>query len=435
MLASSNERLFEQRSRQVPKGPYNVTPLFIKEAKGALVIDVEGKEYIDFAGGIGVCNVGHCPDEVVTAIKDQAEKFIHSAFHLMMYQPYIELAGRLNQATPGNFEKKTMFVNSGAEAVENAVKAARSYTKKSGIICFEHAFHGRTLLALTLTSKVNPYKLGFGPFAPEVYRVPFAYCYRCSFELEYPSCGIRCADYLKDVFHTYVSPQNIAALVVEPILGEGGFIIPPKEFFPRIKKICQESGIVFIADEIQTGFGRTGKMFAMEHFEIAPDIVVTAKSLSGGMPLGGITGKLEIMDSAQVGGLGGTFGGNPLACRAALAVFEIMEKHDLISKARRIGRMILERFKKMQEKYDLIGDTRGLGAMVAMELVKDRTTKEPAREETKLIIRKCYENGLILMPAGTYDNVIRTLMPLVITEEQLQDGLSILERVLKDISS
>lgn len=435
MLVNSNEQLFEQRSRQVPKGPYNVTPLFIKEAKGALIIDVEGKEYIDFAGGIGVCNVGHCSDEVVAAIKDQAEKFIHSAFHLMMYQSYIELAGRLNQATPGNFAKKSMFVNSGAEAVENAVKAARSYTKKSGIICFEHAFHGRTLLAVTLTSKVNPYKLGFGPFAPEVYRIPFAYCYRCSFQLEYPSCGIRCADYLKDIFHTHISPQNIAALVVEPILGEGGFVIPPKEFLPKIRKICQDNGIVFIADEIQTGFGRTGKMFAMEHSDIAADIVVTAKSLSAGMPLGGITGKLEIMDSAQVGGLGGTFGGNPLACRAALAVFEIMEKYDLISKARRIGTIILQRFKEMQEKYDLIGDTRGLGAMVAMELVKDRTTKEPAKEETELITKKCYEHGLIIMPAGTYGNVIRILTPLVITEEQLQDGLSILERVLKDVAS
>jgi len=435
MLHTSNEWLFKQRCQEVPRAPYNVTPLFIDKAKGALVIDVQGKEYIDFGGGIGACNVGHCAEEVVAAIKDQAEKFIHSAFHLIMYEPYIELARRLNKATPGNFEKKTMFVNSGAEGVENAVKIARSYAKRGGIVCFEHAFHGRTLLALTLTSKVNPFKLGFGPFVPEIYRIPFAYCYRCSFGLEYPSCEIRCADYLKDIFSTYVSPENIAALIVEPVLGEGGFIVPPKEFLLRIKKICEDNGIVFIADEIQTGFGRTGKMFAMEHFEIAPDIIITGKSLSGGMPLSGITGKKEIMDSPQVGGLGGTFGGNPLACRAALAVFEIMERYDLISKANKLGMIVLEKFEKMQEECSLIGEVRGLGAMVAMELVRDRKTKEPATEETKLIIKKCYEKGLILMPAGTYNNVIRTLMPLVITEEQLQDGLSILEKVLKDVAS
>ena len=430
----TNQSLLKERNRHVARGSSYATPLFISEAKGALIKDVEGKEYIDFAGGISVVNVGHCPDEVVQAIKDQAEKYLHTCFMVVMYEPYVALAKRLNQITPGRFEKKTVFFNSGAEGVENAIKIARSYTKREAVICFENAFHGRTLFTLSLTSKVKPYKFGFGPFFPEVYRIPYAYCYRCSFGMSYPSCEIRCADYLKEVFHTHVTAENVAALVAEPVLGEGGFVVPPKEFFPKLKKICEDEGIVFIADEIQTGFGRTGKMFAMEHFDVEPDIVVTAKSIAAGLPLSAVTGKSEVMDAPQVGGLGGTFGGNPVACRAGLAVLDIIEEKNLISRAQEIGEKIFQRFKQMQEKYPVIGDVRGLGAMVAMELVKDRETKEPAEEETKLVIKKCYENGLILLKAGTYNNIVRTLVPLVITDDQLEEGLSILEKAIQEIS-
>jgi len=434
MLAQqTNQELFEERQKHIPRGPFNVTSLFVSEAKGATLKDVEGKRYIDFAGGIGVENVGHCAEEVISAIKDQAEKYIHTCFHVVMYESYLALAKKLNEATPGDFEKKSMFANSGAEAVENAIKIARYYTKRDAVICFEDAFHGRTLLTMSLTSKIKPYKFGFGPSAPEVYRVPYAYCYRCPFKEKYPSCNLKCAEHLREFFHTYVPAENVTALIVEPVLGEGGFVIPPKEFLPRLKEICEENGILFIADEIQTGFGRTGKMFAVEHFNVEPDIITTAKSLAAGLPLSGITGRAEIMDAPHIGGLGGTFGGNPLACRAGLAVFDIFEKKDLLSRAQKIGKKVLQKFKEMQEKCSLIGDVRGLGAMVAMELVKDRKTKEPAKEETNLLVKKCYEKGLILISAGTYDNIIRTLMPLVISDDELEEGLSILEEGVREV--
>lgn len=433
-LKKTNRNLLEERNKHIPRGAFYLTPLFVSKTKGALIKDVEGKEYIDFGGGIGVVNVGHCADEVVAAIKDQAEKYIHTCFMVVMYEPYVALATRLNEISSGNFEKKSLFFNSGAEGVENAIKIARSYTKRDAIICFEDAFHGRTLFTLSLTSKVKPYKFGFGPFFPEIYRIPYAYCYRCSFGMTYPSCEIRCADYLKEIFHTHVPAENVAALLVEPVLGEGGFVVPPKEFFPKLKKVCEDNGIVFIADEIQTGFGRTGKMFAMEHFGVEPDILVTAKSLAAGMPLSGVTGRSEMMDAPQVGGLGGTFGGNPIACRAALAVLDIIREKNLISRAQEIGEKTFQRFKQMQEKYPIIGDVRGLGAMVAMEMVRNRKTKEPAQDETKLLIKKCYENGLIVLKAGTYNNIIRILMPLVITDDQLEEGLSILEKAIQDIN-
>lgn len=429
----TNQELFEERQKYIPRGPFNVTPLFVSEAKGATLKDVEGKRYIDFSGGIGVVNVGHCAEEVVSAIKDQAEKYIHTCFHIVMYEPYLALAKKLNEAAPGDFGKKTMFANSGAEAVENAIKIARYYTKRKAIICFEDAFHGRTLLAMSLTSKIKPYKFGFGPFAPEIYRIPYAYCYRCPFGEKYPSCNLRCAEHLRKVFHNYVPAENVAALIVEPVLGEGGFVVPPKEFLSRLKEICQEHGILFIADEIQTGFGRTGKMFAVEHSNVEPDIITTAKSLAAGLPLSGITGRAEIMDAPHVGGLGGTYGGNPLSCRAGLAVFDIIEKKDLLSRAQKIGKKVLEKFKEMQEKYPFIGDVRGLGAMVALELVKDRKTKEPADEKTKLLVKKCYEKGLIILKAGTYNNIIRILMPLVISDDELEEGLSILEEGIREV--
>jgi 4-aminobutyrate aminotransferase/(S)-3-amino-2-methylpropionate transaminase len=430
---SKTEDLLKAREENVPRGPFNVTPYFAAEAKGAIIRDVEGREFIDFAGGIGVMNVGHCAPAVVEAIKDQAEKFTHTCFHVLMYESYVELARKMNTITPGGFPKKTMFVNSGAEAVENAVKIARYATKRPAIIAFEDAFHGRTLLAMSLTSKVKPYKYGFGPYASEVYRIPYAYCYRCAFGLEYPSCELHCADYLSEVFHTHTSAENVAAVVAEPVLGEGGFVVPPAGWHRKIKQICEENGILYVDDEVQSAFGRTAKMFAIEHSGVEPDIITTAKSIAGGLPLAGITGKAEIMEAPHVGGLGGTYGGNPLACRAALAVIETFERENLLARAEAIGKTVIDRFKKMQGDHEIIGDVRGLGAMVAMELVKDRATREPAKEETGQLVKKCYEKGLITISAGTHGNVMRILMPLVITEAQLEKGLAILEESLGEI--
>lgn len=427
---SKTEDLFKAREENVPRGPFNVTPYFVAEARGAIIKDVEGREFIDFAGGIGVMNIGHCAKPVVEAIKDQAERFTHTCFHVVMYESYVELARKMNQITPGRFPKKTMFVNSGAEAVENAVKIARYATGRPAIIAFEDAFHGRTLLAVTLTSKVKPYKFGFGPYAPEVYRIPYAYCYRCAFGLEYPSCEIRCADHLREVFHTHISAENVAAVMAEPVLGEGGFVVPPDGWHRKIKQICDENGILYVDDEVQTGFGRTAKMFGIEHYGVEPDIITTAKSLAGGLPLAGVTGKAEIMDAPHVGGLGATYGGNPLACRAALAVIDTFERENLLSRAEAIGKTVMDRFKRMKEEYKIIGDVRGVGAMVAMELVKDRATKEPAKDETGQLVKKCYEKGLITISAGTYGNVMRILMPLVITDSELEKGLTILEESL-----
>ena len=430
---SKTEDLLRMREENVPRGPFNVTPYFATGARGAIITDVEGREFIDFAGGIGVMNIGHCARPVVEAIKDQADRFTHTCFHVVMYESYVKLARKMNEITPGRFPKKTMFVNSGAEAVENAVKIARYATGRPASIAFEDAFHGRTLLAMTLTSKVKPYKFGFGPYAPEVYRIPYAYCYRCAFGLEYPSCELRCADYLREVFHTHVSAENVAAVLAEPVLGEGGFVVPPAGWHRKIKQICEENGILYIDDEVQAGFGRTAKMFAIEHFGVEPDMITTAKSLAGGLPLAGVTGKAEIMDAPHVGGLGATYGGNPLGCRAALAVIDTFEGEDLLGRAEAIGKTVMDRFKKMQEEYEIIGDVRGVGAMVAMELVKDRATKEPAKDETGHLVKKCYEKGLITISAGTYGNIIRTLMPLVITDPELDKGLAILDESLGEI--
>jgi len=430
---NKNEFLLLERNQHIPQGPFNVHPIFVEKAKGAIITDVEGKEYIDFAGGIGVNNVGHCDEEVLKAVQDQIQKYIHTCFHVVMYEPYVELAKRLNQITPGNFPKKTMFANSGAEAVENAIKIARHATGRPATIAFEDAFHGRTLLALSLTSKMKPYKFGFAPYAPEIYRMPYAYCYRCAFGLEYPSCEIRCAYFLMDFFHTHISSEQVAALIVEPVLGEGGFVVPPKEYFKILHKICQDNGIVFIADEVQTGFGRTAKMFAMEHYEVEPDITVMAKSIAGGFPLSAVTGKAELMDHPQVGGLGGTYAGNPVACRAALAVFHQFEKKNLLTRAEQIGKKVSEKFLEFKEIYSIIGDVRGLGAMVGMELVTDRKTKEPATALTKQLVTICRGKGLLMISAGTHSNIIRPLMPLVITDEQLEKGLSIIEEGFSEL--
>jgi len=427
------EKLARDRREFIPRGVFNMTPLIISEAKGARVKDITGKQYIDFAGGVGVLNVGHCPDALVEALRDQAGKYIHTCFHLMMYEPYITLAEKLSHIVPGDFPKKTLLANSGAEAIENGVKIARYFTKRPGVIAFEGGYHGRTLLALSLTGKVKPYKLGFGPFVPGVYRIPYAYCYRCPLGMEYPSCDLRCADYVKEVFRVHAPSQEIAALVVEPVLGEGGIVVPPTGYLERVKGICSEEGIVFIADEVQTGMGRTGKMFACQHFGLAPDVLIVGKSLAGGLPLSAVTGRGEIMDAPHVGGLGGTFSGNPLACRAAMEVIAMIQDNGLTSRAVEIGRRTVDRLKGFQEEFPIIGDIRWLGAMIGLELVRDRRTKEPATKETRHAIKSCYEGGLVITRSGAFSNVIRTLMPLVITDEEIDEGLSILEKVLREI--
>jgi 4-aminobutyrate aminotransferase / (S)-3-amino-2-methylpropionate transaminase / 5-aminovalerate transaminase len=430
---ATNEDLSRLRKEVLSRAYASSTSVYVESARGAMIRDVEGREYIDFGVGIGVMNVGHSHPKVVQAIKDQAEKFTHTAFTVSPYETAVRLAQHLCKATPGSFPKAVFFTNSGAEAVENAVKVARYYTKKPGIIALENAFHGRTYLAMTLTSRVKPYKLGFGPLASNIYYVPSAYCYRCHAGLSYPGCGVACADYLKECLVTHAAPEDTAALIVEAIQGEGGFITPPPEYFSKLIKVCRDNGILFIADEIQSGMGRTGKMFAMEHYGVEPDVVTVAKSFAAGMPLSAVVGKKEIMDSVHPGGLGGTYGGNPIACSAALAVFEIFEEEDLLGKSVRLGKRMRERLETWPQKYELVGDVRGLGPMLAVELVRDRHTKEPAAEEAKAVAALCVEKGLIVLVCGIYGNVLRFMPPLVITDEQLDRGLSILEESLASI--
>jgi len=429
-MDNGNLYMSKLRSMVIPRGPYNITPYFAENAQGARVYDISGKELIDFAGGIGVMNVGHSHPKVVAAIKNQADKFTHTCWHVVMYGPYVELADKVCEMIPGSFPKMAIFCNSGAEAVENAVKIARYHTKRPGIIAFEHAFHGRTYMGMSLTSKSNPYKYGFGPMASDIYRMPYPYCYRCSFGLQYPSCGLACAEHLKHFLAVQADPRDIAALIAEPVCGEGGFITPPLDYFLKIQQICREHEIVFIADEIQSGIGRTGKMLAMEHFQVEPDMTTLAKSLAAGMPLSAVVGKREIMDSPGTGSLGGTYSGNPVSCAAALAVLEVIEEDSLLSRAEVIGNKLHAKFAAWHEQFEIVGDVRGLGAMVAMELVKDRESKEPAAEQARALIKFSHEKGLILLSCGTYGNVIRTLVPLVADDEELERGLAIIEEGL-----
>jgi len=432
-MGEKTEKLLQRRAANVPRGVFNVTPLFVERAHGAVLVDVDGKSYIDFAGGIGVENVGHCADAVVAAIKKQADEYIHTCFHVVMYEPYIALAEKLNKITPGDFDKMTMLANSGAEAVENGVKIARYWTERPAVIALDYAFHGRTLMAMSLTSKIMPYKYKFGPFAPEVYRIPAPYCYRCAFNLQYPSCGLACAEYLEDYFISTVAADSVAAIIIEPVIGEGGFIVPPEGYLKRVKEICGKHGIVFILDEVQSGMGRTGKMYASEHHGVAGDITLSAKSLGAGVPISAITGKAEIMDKPHVGGLGGTYGGNPIACQAALAVIGILEEASFLEKATALGHRVRAELDKLAAELPLIGEVRGIGPMLAMELVRDRKTKEPAGDAAKKVVQLCYEQGVITLSCGNYGNVIRTLMPLVIKDDECEKGLSILRSSLRKV--
>ena len=420
----------KRREAAVPRGPYHSTPIFAARAEGAVIEDVDGNQFIDFAGGIGCLNMGHRAEPVTAAVSAQLGKYTHLCFSVTPYEPYVAVAEKLNALAPGNFAKKTFIVNTGAEAVENSIKIARAYTRRPAILAFEDAFHGRTYMAMAATSKTHPYKAGFEPFPGDVYRVPFAYCYRCSYSLQYPSCEVHCARHIEDAFKRVVAAESVAAVIVEPIMGEGGFITPPAEFFPILGEICRKHGILLIADEVQTGFARTGALFASERLGLDPDLIVMAKSLSGGLPLAAVTGRAEMMDAPGPGGLGGTFAGNPAACEAALAVLETIEAENLCARANHLGEIFRRRAAQWQSRWELVGEVRGLGAMQALELVRSRQTREPADEETKQVSQYCYEHGLITITAGSYGNVIRLLMPLVVTDSQMDEALAVLESAL-----
>jgi 4-aminobutyrate aminotransferase/(S)-3-amino-2-methylpropionate transaminase len=421
----------KRRDDAVPRAVFNTAPIFVSYGEGASLTDVDGNRFIDLAGGLGVLNVGRANARVVEAVKAQVDKSLHECFHVAMYEGYVELAETLNRLTPGDHPKRTMLANSGAEAVENAVKISRYATERDAIVGFTNAFHGRTLMGMTLTAKEMPYKRGFGPFAPEVHRVPFAYCYRCPFGTSYPTCGMACAEFTADVIDSQIGADNVAAMIVEPVQGEGGFVVAPDEWLPAVKAIASERDILFVADEVQSGMGRTGKLFAVEHYGVIPDLVTTAKSLGAGLPISAVTGRAEVMESPHVGGLGGTYGGNPVACSAALAVLGELEEADLLERAGRQANIIRARLDPLAEELRIVGEVRGLGPMIGVELVTDKKTKEPAKAEAGAIVKHCYERGVLILKAGTYDNIVRLLAPLVISEEDLQEGLDVLVDALR----
>ena len=428
--------LMERRHRAVTSGVGIATPMFAEEAKGALLTDVDGNTFIDFGGGIGVMNIGHANGRVVEAVKQKAEQITHTCFYVTEYEEYIELAERLNAIVPGPSEKRSFFVNSGAEAVENAAKIARYYTGRPAVIAFENSFHGRTMFAMTLTGKTDPYKKGFGPFVPEVYRVPSPYAYRCPAGRDCSGgCQGDCFGSIEKAFVSTVHPSSVAAIIVEPVSGEGGFIPFPDFYLKQLRELCDEHGIVMIVDEVQTGFGRTGKMFAIEHSGVEPDIMTTAKSMGGGLPIAGVTGKAEIMDSVHAGGLGTTYGGNPIACAAALAVLDTFEEEDLLVQGVRLGERVMSAMREIQERHpDFVGDVRGLGPMAAMEFVTDAASKTPDKERNAKIVQAALQEGLLLLTAGQYGNCIRTLMPLNINDDELEEGLAILGRAVDSVA-
>jgi len=432
-----SKALLERRLAAVPRAVFWTTPIFADAASGAIVRDVDGNSLIDLGAGLAVLNTGNGDPAVRDAVREQLDRLTHTCMHVTMTEPYIALAERLNALVPvRGGDARTMFTNSGAEAVENAVKIARYFTRRPGVVVFDHAFHGRTLLAMTMTAKVMPYKQFLGPFAPEVYRLPFSYPYRCPTGGTSPEdCAERCAPYVIDHIETQIGPENVACLVVEPIMGEGGFIVPGPGFLPSLAEYCRDRGIVFVADEVQTGIGRTGRMFAVEHEGVEPDVVTMAKSLAGGLPLGAVTGRAEIMERVHAGGIGGTFGGNPLACAAGLSVLETVERDGLLERAEKVGDVMITRLRDAAERIDLIGDVRGRGAMVAIELVDDRTTKHPAKAAAARVIEECYRRGVIVLKAGTYDNVIRLLPPLTIEERLLDEGLGVVEEALEIVTA
>lgn len=431
----NSQQLIREREQQIPRAVFQVTPIFVARAHGAMIEDVDRNHFIDFAGGLGSLNTGHTPASVVEAVKKQADQFLHTCFHVSMHKPYVDLARKLNTITPGSHPKKTFFLNSGAEAVENAVKIARYYTKRPAIITFEHGYHGRTLLTMSLTSKVKPYKFGFGPFAPEIYRLPYPYLYRRPDGMSEESYVQWRLEQTHDFLKTHVPPESVAAMIAELVTGEGGFIVMPPKYIQGLSEICREHKILLIIDEVQTGFGRTGRLFACEHYNLVPDLMTTAKSIASGLPLAAVTGRAEIMESVHVGGLGGTFGGNPASCAAGIATIATIESDQLVARANEIGTQVMKCLKSFQKECRWIGEVRGLGGMIGIELVKSQDKKEPHPELTAKVVQMCVERGLIILSAGVHSNIIRTLMPLCITSAQVDEGLDVLTKVLKEIQS
>jgi 4-aminobutyrate aminotransferase / (S)-3-amino-2-methylpropionate transaminase / 5-aminovalerate transaminase len=429
-----SREMLARHDRFVARGLALGFPAAISEARGVLLTDVDGNRFIDLAGGVGVLNVGHSDPEVIGAAREQLERFVHTDYTVAPYAIYGELAERLAGLVPGG--EKAAFFNSGAEAVENAIKIARAYTGRKAVISFEGGFHGRTWMALALTSKTTPYKQGFLPLAGEVYRVPYAYPYRPPVEPEEgQTFGEACAGLLDSIFSSHVAAYDVAALIVEPVLGEGGFVVPPDDYLPALKQRCEERGIVFIADEVQAGFGRTGKMFAVEHSGVEPDLVILAKSLAAGFPLSAVVGRAEVMDAPREGALGGTYPGNPVALASAMAVLDKLEDGDLLRRSREVGEKIQARFSSLADRVHLIGDVRGLGAMVAVEFVRDRESKEPAKGEVGEILKLAAERGVLVLSAGVEANCLRFLAPLVITDEQLEEALGVLEACVEEVAA
>jgi 4-aminobutyrate aminotransferase / (S)-3-amino-2-methylpropionate transaminase / 5-aminovalerate transaminase len=421
-----SKEIVERKERVIAAPLSLVHPIVVAEGRGATLTDVDGNTYIDFTGGVGCLNVGHSHPRLVEAAQEQLARFGHTDFTIVPYEVYVELAERMVELAPISGPAKAAFFNAGTEAVENSIKFARSYTKRPAVIVFEGAFHGRTMLAMTMTSKTHPYKAGLGPFAPEVYRVPYPHSYRG------PDTAAALAA-LERAFLTQVAPESVAAIVMEPVLGEGGFVVAPKEFVQGVRKICDEHGIVFVVDEVQTGYGRTGRMWAIQHYDVEPDLMVVAKSIAGGLPLSGVIGKAEIMDAPDDSAIGGTYVGNPVAQAAALAVLDIFNEENLVERAGAIGETIRSRMEAWQERWDAIGDVRGLGAMLAIELVLDRETKEPDADRATAVVEEAAQNGLLLIKSGIYGNCIRVLTPLVVTDAELDEALGVWEQALDTV--
>jgi 4-aminobutyrate aminotransferase/(S)-3-amino-2-methylpropionate transaminase len=425
---SKNQQLHDRRAASISRGMSTMLPVYIERADNAELWDADGNRYIDFAGGIAVVNTGHLHPRVKAAVAAQLEAFTHTCVMITPYRVAVELAERLNAIAPGTSPKKTMFVTTGAEAVENAIKIARAHTGRPAVIAFGGGFHGRTYMAMALTGKVAPYKIGFGPFPGDVYHVPFPITYHGGSTAASLSA-------LEQLFKTEVEPTRVAAIIVEPVLGEGGFYVAPTDFLKSLRALCDQHGILLICDEIQTGFARTGRMFAAEHYGVEPDLMTLAKSLAGGFPLAAIVGKAPMMDAPVVGGLGGTYAGSPIACAAALAVLDVMEEEDLPARSQRLGERIRVRLEGMQKRFSCIGEVRGLGGMIAIELVRDGDAHRPDADLTKALVQRCAANGLVLLSCGIYSNVIRFLPPLTISDSLLDEGLGIVERVLIDLQN
>jgi 4-aminobutyrate aminotransferase/(S)-3-amino-2-methylpropionate transaminase len=423
---SSNAELHQRRINAIPRGVSNSLAVYADRASNAELWDVEGRRYIDFASGIAVLNTGHVHPKVKAAIAAQLEKLTHTCFQVTPYESYVALAERLNEIAPGKTPKKTVFFTTGAEAVENAIKIARFHTKRSAVIAFSGGFHGRTLACISLTGKVVPYKAGFGPMLPEIYHVPFP--------MPYHSVTVDDSiDAIQQLFKADVDPARVAAIIIEPVLGEGGFYVAPPDLLRRLRALCDQHGILLIADEIQTGFARTGKMFAIEHSGVEPDLMTVAKSVAGGVPLSAVIGKAEIMDSPGPGGLGGTFAGSPLACAAGLAVLDVIREEQLIERAQRTGQFMSSRLKGLAVRFPCIGEVRNLGAMVAMELVKNMNPDQPDPDLTRALVQAAAKQGLVLLSCGTYGNVIRFLAPLTISDAHLKEGFNMLEAALNEV--